>query len=96
MDERQRRGMSHVESHGFLIDEQSALQRQNAALLDDNEDLRASASWWKALYEEAQRRCADLESVTNARVTSPVEVRFPMPSSSPAHTAHPGAATRRL
>jgi hypothetical protein len=87
MDERQRRGM---------IDEQSALQRQNAALLEDNEDLRASALWWKALYEEAQRRHADLETSTKARVTSRVEVRFPMSSPSPAHAPRPGAATRRL
>jgi hypothetical protein len=90
------RGTSHVESHDFLNDERSALQRQNAALHDDNEDLRASALWWKALYEEAQRRCADLESSTKARVTSRVEVRFPLPSSSPTHAARPGAATRRL
>ena len=87
MDERQRRGM---------IDEQLALQRQNAALLEDNEDLRASALWWKALYEEAQRRQADPESSAKARVTSRVERRFPMSSPSPARGPRPGAATRRL
>jgi hypothetical protein len=79
-----------------MIDDQSALLRENVALLEDNEDLRASALWWKALYEEAQRRYADLESSTKARVTSRVEVRFPMPSSRPAHAPRPDAATRRL
>jgi hypothetical protein len=73
----------------------AALQRQNAVLLDDNEDLRASALWWKALYEEALRRCADLEhSSPKARVTSRMDVRFPVSSSSSAHALRPGATTR--
>jgi hypothetical protein len=96
MKKRQGPDVSHVESHNCLIDEHSALQRENAALLEDNEDLRASALWWKALYEESQRRCADLESSTSARVTSRVELRFRVPSSGRAHAPRPGAATRRL
>ena len=96
MNKRQQPEVSHVESFDFVIDEHSALQRENAALLEDNEDLRASALWWKALYEESQRRCADLETSTRARVTSRVEVRFPVPSSGPAHARRPGAATPRL
>lgn len=103
MDEGQMLDMPRVESPDVAIDEDftlqrqnAALQRQNAALLEDNEDLRASALWWKALYEESQRRCADLESSPKARVTSRVDVRFPMPSSSPAHAPRPGATTRPL
>ena len=96
MNKRQKCEVSHVESFDFVIDEHSALQRENAALLEDNEDLRASALWWKALYEESQRRCGDLEASTRARLTSRVEVRFPVPSSGPAHARRPGAATRRL
>ena len=61
----------------------AALQRQNAALLEDNEDLRASALWWKALYEESQRRQTDMESSPKARVGSRLDVRFPRPSSTP-------------
>jgi hypothetical protein len=85
MNERQGREVSHIESYDFVVDEHSALQRENAALLEDNEDLRASALWWKALYEESQRRCVDLESSTNGRAASRVEVRFPVPSSTRAH-----------
>jgi hypothetical protein len=102
MDERQLLDTPYVESHD-VIDEEStsqrqnaALRRQNAALLEDNEDLRASALWWKALYEESQRRCADLESSPKARVTSRLDVRFAMPSPSPARTPRPGATTRPL
>jgi hypothetical protein len=65
----------------------AALQRQNDALRDDNEDLRASALWWKALYEEAQRRCVGLESTPKARVTPRSDARPPMPSSGEA--SHP-------
>jgi len=96
MDERQMPDMPRVESDDVAIAEESTLQRQNAALLEDNEDLRASAIWWKALYEETLRRCADLESSPKARVISRVEVRFPMRSSSPAHATRAGAATRSL
>jgi hypothetical protein len=42
------------------------LVNDEAGLLEDNEDLRASALWWKALYEEAQRRYADLENMGTA------------------------------
>jgi len=96
MDERQMPDMPRVESDDVAIAEESTLQRQNAALLEDNEDLRASAIWWKALYEETLRRYADLESSPKGRVTSRVEVRFPMRSSSPAHATRAGAATRSL
>jgi hypothetical protein len=73
MDKREMRETNHVEAQGVVNDEEpsslhpeTALQRQLAALREDNEDLRASALWWKALYEEAQRRCADLESSPRA------------------------------
>jgi hypothetical protein len=97
MNKKQRPDVSYVESPDLLSDEHSTLQRQHAALLEDNEDLRASALWWKALYEESQRRCADLESSTRAtRVTSRVELRFPLRSSASARAPRRGAATRRL
>ena len=95
MDERQMH-TPHVESQDIGVDEESALRRQNAALLEDNEDLRASALWWKALYEGVQRRHVDVESSPKARMTSRVDVRFAMPSSAPAYAASPGAATRPL
>lgn len=100
MDEEQILDTPHVESQDVALDEEStlkcqnaALERQNAALLEDNEDLRASALWWKALYEESLRRYADLESSPKARVTSRVDVRFPTPSSSPAHAPRRAATT---
>jgi hypothetical protein len=96
MDKRQMLDMPHAESRDVTTHEESTLQRQIAALREDNEDLRASALWWKALYEEAQRRCADLESSPKARASSRVDVRFTMPSSSPAHPPRPGATTRPL
>ena len=103
MDKRQMLDMPRLESQDVVSDGEStlqrqyaALQRQNAALREDNEDLRASALWWKALYEEAQRRSADLESSPKARVSSRVDVRFPISSSSPAHATRPGATTRPL
>jgi len=75
----------------------AALQRQIAALREDNEDLRASALWWIALYEEAQRRCAPLENSPNARAISHVDQRVTMtPSPSAACVASPDATTRRL
>ena len=101
MDHTQMPDMRRVKSQEVVIGEEftyerqnAALKRQNAALLDDNEDLRASALWWKALYEDAQHRCADLESVPKARVTPRVDVHFAMPSSSPAHAPRAGAAIR--
>jgi hypothetical protein len=103
MDKGQMLDMPHVDSRDVLAAEQStlerqnaALQHQNAALRDDNEDLRASALWWKALYEEAQRRYSDLENSPKPRVISRVDVCFPMPSSSPAHTPRPRATARPL
>jgi hypothetical protein len=94
MDKRQMLDMPRAESQDVAIGEQSTLQRQNAALLEDNEDLRASASWWKALYEEALRRYADLQSSPKPRVTSRVDVRFPMSSRAP-HT-RPALAQRSV
>jgi hypothetical protein len=103
MDKRQMLDTPHVEVQDVVPDEESTLQRQIAALrrqiaalCEDNEDLRASALWWKALYEEAQRRCADLGSSPKARASSRVDQRFRMPSSTPAHQAHGDAATRPL
>ena len=101
MDRRQMLDTPRVESHDVAIAESTlqhqnaALQRQSAALLEDNEDLRASALWWKALYEEALRRCTDLESARKARVSSRLDARFPMPSSSTTHAPLPGV-TRPL
>jgi len=102
MDEKQMLDTPHVDTQDVVTDEESSLRGQNAALRrhiaalrEDNEDLRASALWWKALYEEAQRRSADLESTPKARITR-VDVRFPMPSSSPAHAPRSGATTRPL
>jgi hypothetical protein len=83
MNPRQEREVSHFGSRDSLIDKRSGLARENAALLEDNEDLRASALWWKALYEESQRRCADLEHWMKA-------VGF----SSPAHIPRCGTASR--
>ena len=103
MDKRQMLDTPHLESQDVVTDDDStlqrqnaALQRQNAALLEDNEDLRASALWWKALYEEAQRRFADWESPPKARVGSRVDARFRVPSSSPAHSHRPGGTTPPL
>jgi len=103
MDKRPLLNVPHLESHDGATDGESilprqnaALQRQIAALREDNEDLRASALWWKALYEEAQRRCADLESSPKARPSARVDPRFRMTSSSSAHASRPGATTRPL
>ncbi len=85
-----------TEEESILPRQNAALQRQIAALREDNEDLRASALWWKALYEEAQRRCADLESSPRARPSARVDPRFSMTSSSSAHASRPGATTRPL
>jgi len=94
--------LPHLDSH-MATEEASisprqiaALQRQIAALREDNEDLRASALWWKALYEEAQRRYADLENSPKARPSARVNPRFRMTSSSSAHASRPGATTRPL
>ena len=103
MDNTHMLDMPHVESQDIAADEDSSLLRQNAALQcenaalhEDNEDLRASALWWKALYEEARRRCADLESAPKSRLSSRVDSRLPVPSSRQAHAPRPGATTRPL
>ena len=102
MDKRPMLDVPHLESDvateekSILPRQNAALQRQIAALREDNEDLRASALWWKALYEEAQRRCADLESSPKARTSAHVDPRFRMTSSSSAHASRPGATTRPL
>ena len=102
MDKRPMPDLPHLDSH-MATEEASisprqiaALQRQIAALREDNEDLRASALWWKALYEEAQRRYADLENSPKARPSARVDPRFRMTSSSSAHASRPGATTRPL
>ena len=102
MDKTQMLDTLHARTQDVVMDEEStlqrqiaALQRQIAALSEDNEDLRASALWWKALYEEAQRRCADREGLPKARPIARVDARFPMASSTPAHTPRP-AVTRAL
>ena len=102
MDKRPMLDVPHLESDvateekSILPRQNAALQRQIAALREDNEDLRASALWWKALYEEAQRRCADLESSPKARPSARLDPRFRMTSSSSTHASRPGATTRPL
>jgi hypothetical protein len=103
MDKREMLDMPHVGVHDVVSDEEStlrhqnaALRRQAAALREDNEDLRASALWWKALYEEAQRRCADLESSTKTRTSTRVDPRFTLTSSPTARASRPAATTRPL
>jgi hypothetical protein len=84
-----------VGSQDVVAEEEPAL-RQSAELREDNADLRASALWWKTLYEDAQRRCADLEKTLTARANDRVEVRFPMRTSNPAPPPRVGVATRVL
>jgi hypothetical protein len=45
-----------------VLADDSKLQREIAALREANEDLRLSAVRWKAMYECAVRRCAELEA----------------------------------
>jgi hypothetical protein len=96
MDKTQMLDMPHLVSQNVATAEESTLQRENAALREDNEDLRASALWWKALYEEAQRRCADRESSPKVRLSARVDPGFTMTSSPSAHASRPGATTRPL
>jgi hypothetical protein len=70
MNQKQMPDDARVGSQNPVHDEVSVLRDQNAALREDNEDLRASALWWKALYEEAQQRCIDLESSLKPRLSS--------------------------
>jgi hypothetical protein len=79
-----------VESQDVVADEESVLL-ENAALREDNTDLRASALWWKTLYEDAQRRYADLERTLTTHANARVDVRFPMRTSSPARQSRAGA-----
>ena len=79
MDKKQMLDNPHVESLDVVTDEEftlqhqiAALQRQIAALREDNEDLRASALWWQALYEEAQRRRRPRASFRRRDATSVV------------------------
>ena len=83
-----------VGSQAVVAEEKSVLLRQNNELQEDNADLRASALWWKTLYEEAQRRYADLEVM--ARANDGVEVRFPLRASTPARPSRVGAPRRAL
>jgi len=92
MDKKQMLDNPHVETLDVGTNEEStllrqiaALQRQIAALREDNEDLRASALWWNALYEEAQRRA-----------TSRVDQRFRMRSSTQPTPLVPTPAPRPL
>jgi len=82
--------------HAVAAEEESVLLRQNNELQEDNADLRASALWWKTLYEEAQRRYADLEKTLTARANDRMEVRFPLRTSAPARPARVGAPRRAL
>jgi hypothetical protein len=43
-------------------DQQAELRREIFVLREDAEDLRASATWWRRLYEEAVRRRAEAEA----------------------------------
>jgi len=43
-------------------DEQTDLRREITVLREEAEDLRASAVWWRTLYEEAIRRRGGLEA----------------------------------
>ena len=81
MNNNQMLDVPHVGSQDVVADEESVV-RENAALREDNADLRASALWWKTLYEDAQRRYADLERTLTAHASTRVEVRFPMRTSS--------------
>ena len=65
-----------------MIDAAPHVGAQDMAYVDvlraDNEDLRASAILWKTLYEEAQRRCVELENALTGRTPTRVDVRFPL------------------
>jgi hypothetical protein len=43
-------------------DEQTELRREIVVLREDAEDLRASAVWWRTLYEQAIERRDRLEA----------------------------------
>ena len=47
-------------------DEQTDLRREITVLREEAEDLRASAVWWRTLYEEAIRRRGELEAAAAA------------------------------
>jgi hypothetical protein len=73
-------------------DEASRLRRENADLREDNEDLRASALWWKALYEEALRRLADPETSPKGRASSHTDVHLRVKSPGESGASRAGAA----
>jgi hypothetical protein len=95
MNEHQMFNTPQVGSQNVARDEESTLHQQNATLRQDNEDLRASALWWKTLYDEAQRRCAELENTLKANGNSRDDVQ-PMPSSRPARPPRADVSTRPL
>jgi hypothetical protein len=84
-----------VGSQDVVAEEESVLSRQNE-LREDNADLRASALWWKTLYEEAQRRYMDLEKTLPVRIDDRVEIGFPVRTSTAARPPRVAAPTRAL
>ena len=78
-----------------MIDAAPHVGAQDLACVDvlrvDNEDLRASAILWKTLYEEAQRRCVELENALKGRAPTRVDVRFPLGFSIGARSRRSGA-----
>ena len=90
MDRDETLDRTHALQSAVTGDEMSELQRENIALRQDNEDLRASAIWWEMLYEQAQQRCAALESSSKMRVSSHVERRMPLKSANRATSPRAG------
>ena len=94
MDNNQIPNTSEVASAGGVVaDEASTLRNENAVLREDNEDLRASALWWKTLYEETLRRITEVENSPKARVSSRGEIRFPTRSQAASGAPRAGAST---
>lgn len=92
MDKNQMLNVSDTTSPSAATTGEEQLRRENAELRQDNEDLRASAVWWKTLYEEALRRCSDSEPRAGYRP----DVRFQMKSPGRSGASGSGAtATRR-
>jgi hypothetical protein len=60
MDTRQRDD-SESRSSAQLANDNARLRQETARLQEDNDDLRASAFYWKQLYEAAVKRANDLE-----------------------------------
>jgi hypothetical protein len=95
MDKNQMKDPQGVSPLAVTDDEASKLRRENAALREDNEDLRASALWWKALYEEALRRLADTEPSPKVRISSRHDVHLQMTSPGESDTPRVGAGITR-